>query len=183
AAIKNGESVDTSMGLTPNEGLLMGTRTGDVDAGAMLFVQSKEKLDLNETNTLINKKSGVLGISGISPDMRELEQAAEEGNHRAQLALDMFHYRIRKYIGAYAAAMGGVDIIILTGGIGENGDLSRAAICKGFEYLGLDLDKEKNKGIRGVEAVISKNNSKVTAVIIPTDEEIAIAEDTFRIVQ
>ncbi len=182
AAIKNGESVDTSMGLTPNEGLIMGSRTGDIDAGAMLYIQSKEKLDLNQTNTLINKKSGVLGISGISPDMRELEQAAEKGSHRAQLALDMFHYRIRKYIGAYAAAMGGVDIIVLTGGIGENADLSRAAICEGFEYLGLEFDNEKNKGVRGKETIISKDNSKVTAVIIPTDEEIAIATDTFGIV-
>ena len=181
AAIKHGKSVDTSMGLTPNEGLIMGTRTGDIDAGAVLFIQDKEKLDLNGMNKLINKESGVFGISGVSPDMRELENAAEKGNERAQLALDMFHYRIRKYIGAYAAAMGGVDLIVFTGGIGENADLSREAICRDFEFLGLEFDKSKNKGLRSKEALINADNSKVKVMVIPTDEEMAIAMETERI--
>ena len=182
AAIKHGKSVDTSMGLTPNEGLIMGTRTGDIDAGAVLFIQDKEKLDLNGMNKLINKESGVFGISGVSPDMRELENAAEKGNERAQLALDMFHYRIRKYIGAYAAVMGGVDLIVFTGGIGENADLSREAICRDFEFLGLEFDKSKNKGLRSKEALINADNSKVKVMVIPTDEEMAIAMETERIV-
>ena len=181
AAIKHGKSVDTSMGLTPNEGLIMGTRTGDIDAGAVLFIQDKEKLDLNGMNKLINKESGVFGISGVSPDMRELENAAEKGNQRAQLALDMFHYRIRKYIGAYAAAMGGVDLIVFTGGIGENADLSREAICKNFEFLGLEFDRSKNKGLRSKEALINTGSSKVKVMVVPTDEEMAIAMETERI--
>ncbi len=182
AAIKHGKSVDTSMGLTPNEGLIMGTRTGDIDAGAVLFIMDKEKLDLNGMNKLINKESGLLGISGVSPDMRELEEAAEKGNKRAQLALDMFHYRIRKYIGAYAAAMGGVDLIIFTGGIGENADTSREAICKDFEYMGLKFDKSKNKGLRSKEELINTDDSKVKVMVVPTDEEMAIAMETERIV-
>ena len=181
AAIKNGKSVDTSMGLTPNEGLIMGTRTGDIDAGALLHIANKEDLSIPDMNKLINKESGVLGISGISSDMRELEEEAAKGQQKAQLALDMFHYRIRKYIGAYAAVMGGVDIIVFTGGIGENGDISREAICKDFEYLGLEFDTEKNRGVRGKEMVISKEDSNVTAVIIPTNEELAIAMDTYAI--
>lgn len=180
-AIKNGESVDTSMGLTPNEGLIMGTRTGDIDAGALLFVAYKEDLSIDQMNKLINKESGVFGISGISPDMRELESAAANGNKRAQLALDMFHYRVRKYIGAYAATMGGVDIIVFAGGIGENGDDTRQAICSDFEYLGLEFDLVKNKGLRSKEAVISADDSKVTVMVIPTDEELAIAIDTFEL--
>ncbi len=181
AAIKNGKSVDTSMGLTPNEGLVMGTRMGDIDAGALLYIAAKEDLSIDQMNKLINKESGVLGISGISPDMRELEKAAEDGNERAQLALDMFHYRVRKYIGAYAAVMGGVDILVFTGGIGENADLSRSEICKDFEYLGLQFDESKNKGLRSKEEVISKPNSKVTVMVIPTDEEMAIAIDTYEL--
>ncbi len=182
AAVKNGKSVDTSMGMTPNEGLLMGTRLGDVDAGALLYVAEKENLSIPQMNKLINKESGVLGISGISSDMRELEIAAESGNRRAQLALDMFHYRVRKYIGAYAAVLGGVDILVFTGGIGENADLSREAICMDFEYLGLEFDSTKNKGLRSKEAIISKDQSKATAIVVPTDEEMAIAMDTFAIV-
>jgi acetate kinase len=181
AAIKNGESVDTSMGLTPNEGLIMGTRTGDIDAGALLHIANKEELSIPAMNKLINKQSGVLGISGISSDMRELEEAAEKGEKKAQLALDMFHYRARKYIGAYAAAMGGVDVIVFAGGIGENGDMTRETICKNFEYLGLEFDTTKNDGVRGKEVVISKEGSKVIAVIIPTDEELAIAMDTYEL--
>lgn len=182
-AIKNGESVDTSMGLTPIEGLIMGTRTGDIDAGALLFVADKENLSIDQMNKLINKESGVFGISGISPDMRELEKAATDGNVRAQLALDIFHYRARKYIGAYAAVMGGVDTIVFTGGIGENGDESRQIICKDFEYLGLDFDNAKNKGLRSKAALISKSDSKVKVVVMPTNEELAIALDTYDLVK
>jgi acetate kinase len=181
-AIKNGQSIETSMGLTPNEGLIMGTRLGDIDAGALLYVADKEKLSIAQTNALINKESGVLGISGISSDMRELEKAAATGNERAQLALDMFHHRIRKFVGAYAAVMGGMDILVFTGGIGENADLSRAAICKDFEFLGLNFDPVKNKGLRSEEAVISMDYSKVTVIVVPTDEEMAIAMDTYEIV-
>ena len=179
AAIRNGKSVDTSMGLTPNEGLIMGTRTGDVDAGALLYIADRKDLSIDQMNKLINKESGVLGISGISPDMRELEQAAEKGYDRAQLALDMFHYRVRKYIGAYAAAMGGVDIIVFAGGIGENGDQTREAICSGFEYLGLEFDANTNNGLRSKEAEISTQHSKVKVAVIPTNEELAIARDTY----
>lgn len=182
-AIKNGHSIETSMGLTPNEGLIMGTRLGDIDAGALLYVADKEKLSIPQSNALINKESGVLGISGISSDMRELEKAAAAGNDRAQLALDMFHHRIRKFVGAYAAVMGGMDILVFTGGIGENADLSRAAICKDFEFLGLNFDPVKNKGLRSKEAVISMDYSKVTVIVVPTDEEMAIAMDTYEIVR
>jgi acetate kinase len=171
------------MGLTPNEGLIMGTRLGDIDAGALLYIADKEKLSIPQTNALINKESGVLGISGISSDMRELEKAADAGNERAQLALDMFHHRIRKFIGAYAAVLGGMDILVFTGGIGENADLSRAAICKDFEYLGLNFDPDANNGLRSKEAVISTDYSKVTVMVVPTDEEMAIAMDTHEIVQ
>ncbi len=181
AAVKNGKSIDTSMGLTPNEGLIMGTRTGDIDAGALLFVAAKEDLSIDQMNKLINKESGVYGISGVSPDMRELENAAASGNERAQLALNMFHYRVRKYIGAYAATMGGVNVIVFAGGIGENGDETREAICSGFEYLGLKFDAAKNKGLRSKEAIISTDSSKVTVMVVPTDEELAIAIDTFEI--
>ncbi len=182
AAIDNGQSVDTSMGLTPVEGLIMGTRTGDVDPGVLLYIMEKEKISAHTANTLINKHSGVLGISGVSSDMREIEQAAEEGNERAQLAQDMFHYRVRKYIGAYSAAMEGVDVVVFTGGIGENGAESREEICKGFEYLGLNFDAEKNKSVRGTESVISKVDSKVKAIVVPTNEELVIARDTHELV-
>lgn len=183
AAIKNGQSVDTSMGLTPNEGLMMGTRCGDLDTGALLFIANKEGLSIEQTSDLLNKKSGVLGISGISPDMREIENAAEDGNERAQLALDMFHYRVRKYIGTYAAALNGVDIIVFTGGIGENAGLSREEVCKGLTYLGAKIDNTINEGLRGKEAVISTPDSKVKIVVIPTDEELMIARDTFELVK
>ncbi|MEZ5082358.1 MAG: acetate kinase [Bacteroidales bacterium] len=179
AAINNGNSVDTSMGLTPNEGLIMGTRTGDIDAGGLLFIADKEGLSNDQMNKLINKESGVLGISGISPDMRELEKEAANNNKYAQLALDMFHYRVRKYIGAYTAVMGGVDIIVFTGGIGENGDETRRAICSGFQYMGLEFDAKMNKGLRSKEALISTKNSRVAVVVIPTNEELAIAMDTY----
>ena len=182
AAIKNGKSVDTSMGLTPVEGLIMGTRTGDLDLGVLTYIMRREEIGITEANTLINKHSGILGITGISSDMREVEEAAEKGNWRASLGLDMYHYRIRKYIGAYAAAMGGVDILIFTGGIGENAYLTRSEFFKDFEYLGLKFDAEKNKGVRGKEKIISADNSKVTVIIVPTNEELVIARDTRDIV-
>ena len=177
-AVNKGESVDTSMGLTPVEGLIMGTRTGDLDLGVLIYIMQKEGIDSYVANTLINKHSGILGITGISSDMREVENAREEGNERAALALDMYHYRIRKYIGAYAAAMNGVDVVVFTGGVGENGPESREEICKGFEYMGLEFDKEKNDGKRGKELIFSKDSSKVIAMVVPTNEELVIASDT-----
>jgi len=183
AAIKNGKSVDTSMGLTPVEGLLMGTRTGDLDLGALLYIMKKKGLNTEDAINLINKKSGVLGISGISNDMRDIENAAwNEGNKRAQLALDMYIYRIKKYIGAYAAAMAGLDLLIFTGGVGENGPETREAVCKGFEFLGLFFDVERNNGIRGKLELISKHDSKVKVMVVPTNEELVIANDTVKIV-
>lgn len=181
-AIKDGKSLDTSMGLTPVEGLIMGTRSGDVDAGALTLIMEKEEIDFASLNTLLNKHSGVLGVSGISSDMREVESAAAEGDERAVLALKMYEYRVKKYIGAYAAAMGGVDILIFTGGIGENGSETRENICKDFEFLGIDFDKSINEGVRGKELVISKKNSKVTVMIVPTNEEFVIASETRDIV-
>lgn len=183
AAVKGGQSVDTSMGLTPVEGLIMGTRTGDLDLGVLLYIMQKEGIDAQTANTLINKHSGMLGITGVSSDMREIEDAMAEGNERAALGLEMYHYRIRKYIGAYAAAMGGFDTLVFTGGVGENGPESREEICKDFEYLGLEFDKEKNDGKRGKEVVISTDNSKVTTMVIPTNEELVIASDTQEIVK
>lgn len=182
AAVKNGKSVDTSMGLTPVEGLMMGTRTGDLDLGVMFYIMNKESLDVKAANKLVNKESGVLGISGVSSDMREVEEAEASGNERAKLALKMYNYRVKKYIGAYAAAMEGVDIIVFTGGIGENSPETREEVCKGFEFLGLDFDPSLNKGMRGKEVVISKSASKVTAIVVPTDEELVIAQDTFEII-
>ncbi len=183
AAIKNGKSIDTSMGLTPVEGLMMGTRSGDLDSGALLYIMKKMNLSLDEANDLINKKSGFLGISGISSDMRDVEDAAwNDGDKRAQLALDMYIYRIKKYIGAYAAALGGVDLIIFTGGVGENGPETREILCKGLEYLGISFDAEKNTGLRGKLEMITKHDSKVKVMVVPTNEELVIAHDTFRIV-
>jgi len=183
AAIDGGKSVDTSMGLTPVEGLIMGTRTGDLDIGVLIQVMQKEGIDSHVANTLVNKHSGMLGITGISSDMREIEEAQEKGDERAILGLNMYHYRIRKYIGAYSAAMNGVDIIVFTGGVGENGPESREEICKGFEYLGLDFDAEANAGKRGKEVEISKPGSKVKALVIPTNEELVIANDTELLVE
>jgi acetate kinase len=171
------------MGLTPVEGLIMGTRSGDVDAGALTLIMEKEEIDFASLNTLLNKHSGVLGISGISSDMREVESAAAEGDERATLALKMYEYRVKKYIGAYAAAMGGVDILIFTGGIGENGSETRENICRDFEFIGIDFDKAVNEGVRGKELVISKKNSKVTVMIVPTNEEFVIASETREIVE
>jgi acetate kinase len=182
-AIKNGKSVDTSMGLTPVEGLIMGTRSGDVDAGALTLIMEKEEIDFSSLNTLLNKHSGVLGISGISSDMREVESAAEEGDERAVLALKMYEYRVKKYIGAYAAAMGGADLLIFTGGIGENSSETRENICRDLEFIGLKFDRHKNEGVRSKELVISKKESKVTVMIVPTNEEFVIASETRDIVE
>jgi acetate kinase len=183
AAIKDGKSLDTSMGLTPVEGLIMGTRSGDVDAGALTLIMEKEEIDFSSLNTLLNKHSGMLGISGISSDMREVESAAEEGDKRAILALKMYEYRIKKYIGAYAAAMGGVDLLIFTGGIGENASEIRENVCKDLEYMGLEFDKQINNGVRSKELVISKKGSRVTVMIVPTNEEFVIATETREIAE
>ncbi|PKP03955.1 MAG: acetate kinase [Bacteroidetes bacterium HGW-Bacteroidetes-9] len=182
AAIKNGKSLDTSMGMTPIEGLMMGTRTGDLDIGAFIQIINKEEIDVPVANTLVNKHSGMLGVSGISSDMRDVEIAAEQGNKRAQVTLEMYYYRIRKYIGAYTAAMGGVDLIIFTGGVGENDSVTRYLTTKDMEYMGLEFDQEKNNGLRGKEAILSKENSKVTVMVVPTNEELVIALDTYDIV-
>ena len=181
AAVKNGKSIDTSMGLTPVEGLLMGTRCGDVDAGALAFIMDKEKLDAKGLSDLINKQSGVQGLSGISSDMREIEAAVAEGDKRAIMALNIYNYRIKKYIGAYAAAMGGCDILVWTGGVGENQWATRRVVCENMEFMGMKIDVEKNEGMRGEEMVISTPDSKVTIIVVPTDEEYMIASDTMDI--
>ena len=177
-----GKCVDTSMGLTPLEGLMMGTRSGDVDGGAVTFIMDKEGLAPSEMSNLLNKKSGVAGVTGVSSDMREVIAAAHEGNPRCRLALDMYAYRVKKYIGAYAAAMNGVDIILFTGGVGENQADMREAFCNGLDYLDVSLDKAKNNTVRGEEAIISTPDSKVTVCVIPTDEELMIAKDTMALV-
>lgn len=182
SAIKDGKCVDTSMGLTPLEGLMMGTRSGDIDAGAVTFIMEKEGLDASGISNLLNKKSGVMGIFKESSDMRDLEAAVAAGNPRAILAENMYFYRIKKYIGAYAAALGGVDIIVFTGGVGENQATARWGACEGLEYMGVKLDAEKNK-VRGEEKVISTDDSKVKVVVVPTDEELMIATDTLAILE
>ena len=182
-AIQNGKSVDTSMGLTPVEGLLMGTRCGDIDPGVLTFIMNKEGLDADKVSNLINKDSGVLGVSGVSSDMRELEAAVKEGNPRAILAMKMYGYRIKKYVGAYAAAMGGVDILVFTGGVGENQTSMRKAVCQDMEYLGIHLDNAVNDSIQGKEMVISTSESKITVIVVPTDEEYVIASDTQAILE
>ena len=182
AAIYGGKSVDTSMGMTPVEGLLMGTRSGDVDAGIISFIMEKENIGTQAISTLVNKHSGLLGVSGVSSDMRELRAAMDEGNERAILAFDMFVHRIKKYVGAYAAVLGGVDILMFTGGIGENAIAVREQVCKDMEYMGIKLDVEKNAKIQGEEAVVSAPDSKVIVMVVPTDEEYMIASDTMEIV-
>ena len=183
SAVKDGKSVDTSMGLTPLEGLMMGTRSGDIDAGAIPFIMDKLGLDTRGLSDLLNKKSGVAAISGISMDMREVDAAAHEGNERAILANTMYAYRIKKYIGAYAAAMGGVDVIAFAGGVGENQGNMREACLKGLEFLGVELNKELNAKMRGEECLLSTPESKVKVLLIPTDEELMIASDTYEIVK
>ncbi|MEL7600308.1 MAG: acetate kinase [Proteiniphilum sp.] len=180
-AIKNGKSVDTSMGMTPVEGLIMGTRSGDVDPGVISYIMEKEHMGTKGISTLLNKFSGVLGISGISSDMREIEAGIENGNKRAILAMNTYNYRIRKYVGSYAAVLGGVDILVFTGGVGENQAVTRSDVCKNMEFMGIELDEELNASVRAKEVVISKPSSKVKVVIIPTDEELTIAKDTVEI--
>jgi acetate kinase len=184
AAVKFGESVDTSMGFTPIEGLIMGTRSGDLDIGVLTYIMDKEEIGISQVGTLTNKQSGMLGITGISSDMREIEDAAyKDKNDRALLGLEMYHYRVKKYIGAYAAAMGGIDVLVFAGGVGENGPETREEVCKGLEFLGIDVDPDKNNGLRGKEAVISRDDARVKVMVVPTNEELVIAEDTMRIVQ
>ena len=183
AAVKDGKSIDTSMGLTPLAGLMMGTRSGDIDPGAIPFIMDKMGLDAHGLSDLLNKKSGVAVISGVSSDMREVKAAAEAGNKRAELANTMYFYRIKKYIGEYAAAMGGVDVIIFAGGVGENQADCRERVLEGLEFMGVELDKEVNAKTRGVEAVLSTPASKVKVLLIPTDEELMIASDTYEIVK
>lgn len=182
AAVKYGKVVDTSMGLTPLAGLMMGSRSGDIDPSAVTYLMDKLGKKPQEMADWLNKECGVLGITGLSSDMREIESAEREGNERAHLAMQMYNYRIKKYIGAYAAAMGGVDIIVWTAGVGENQIDTRMEACSGLEFLGIKMDAERNK-CRGVERVISADDSKVKVVLVPTDEEIVIARDTMKLVQ
>ncbi len=183
SAVDHGKCVDTSMGLTPLEGLMMGSRSGDVDPSAVIAIMKAEGFTPDEMANVLNKKSGVLGISGVSSDMREVEAAVEEGNERARLALDMYSYRIRKYIGAYAAAMGGVDTIIFTAGVGEHQWDVRQAAVSGLEFIGVRLDEAKNRANNGEEEIISTPDSRVKVVVVPTDEELLIASDTLALVK
>ena len=180
-AVKDGQSVDTSMGFTPLEGLLMGTRSGDIDAGAVSFLMDKEKLDTTGISNLLNKKSGLAGVSGVSSDMRDIDAAVADDNKRARLALQSYKYRILKYIGAYAAVLGGVDVLVFTGGVGENQIQLRRDVVGGLAYLGAEIDDARNN-VRGEDALISSDKSKVKVVVIPTDEEWMIASDTQRLV-
>jgi len=177
AAVNKGKSVDTSMGFTPLEGLVMGTRAGDMDPAIVTFLQEKEKLTSEQVNGMLNKKSGVLGISKLSSDFRDIEEAAEKGNENAKLALDVYNYRVKKYIGAYMAAMNGADAIVFTAGLGENSDVVREAICKDMDFLGIKIDTQKNK-VRGKLTDISAEGSRVKVLIVPTNEELMIARDT-----
>ena len=182
-AIENGKSIDTSMGFTPNEGIIMGTRSGSVDAGALTFLMDKYGMDTAKLNSVLNKESGFLGVSGVSSDSRDIEAAAGEGNGRARLTQKIFRYDVLKYIGAYAAAMNGVDLIIFTGGMGENDYISRAEICKRLTYLGVDFDEAVNDKLRGKNTILTKPGSKVKVAIIATNEELVIARDTMNIVK
>ena len=182
-AIENGKSIDTSMGFTPNEGIIMGTRSGSVDAGALTFLMDKYGMDTAKLNSVLNKESGFLGVSGVSSDSRDIEAAAGEGNGRALLTQKIFRYDVLKYIGAYAAAMNGVDLIIFTGGMGENDYISRAEICKKLTYLGVDFDEVVNDKLRGKNTILTKPGSKVKVAIIATNEELVIARDTMNIVK
>ena len=183
SAVKDGKSIDTSMGLTPLEGLMMGTRSGDVDPGAIPFIMEKLNIDAHGLSDLLNKKSGLAGVSGVSSDMRETKAAADSGNKNAELAINMYFYRIKKYIGAYAAAMGGVDAIVFAGGVGENQADCREETLAGLEFLGVELDHDLNKRMHGEECTLSTPASKVKVLLIPTDEELMIASDTYEIVK
>ena len=183
AAVKDGKCVDTSMGLTPLEGLMMGTRSGDIDAGAITFIMDKLNLDTKGVSDLLNKKSGLAGVSGLSNDFRDILAGIADGNERARIAKEMYTYRIKKYIGEYAAAMGGVDVILFTGGAGENQWEVRQGATAGLEFMGVKMDDEKNKACRATEAVISADDSRVKVCVIPTDEELMIAKDTLVLVK
>src|SRR6056297_166609 len=181
-AIRGGKSVDTSMGLTPLEGLAMGTRSGSIDPAIITFLMNKKNMSIQEVDELLNKKSGVLGISGVSNDFRDIEKAAEEGNERAKLALDKFYYIVRKYIASYTAAMGGIDVLVFTAGLGENSIGARKAICEDLEFLGIEIDDENNN-VRGKEQLISKEDKKVKVYVIPTNEELMIAREALEILE
>lgn len=183
AAIKNGQSIDTSMGFTPLEGLMMGTRCGDLDVGAVTYIMDKEMIGTQSASVLFNKHSGMLGVTGVSSDMREIEDAMKVNDPMAELGMQMYNYRIKKFIGSYVAAMGGVDILIFTGGIGENGEFTRAGVCEELDYMGIELDTTKNAGVRGKEMDISKDCAKVRIMVVPTNEELVIAQDTKEIVE
>ena len=182
-AIENGKSIDTSMGFTPVDGLIMGTRTGEIDPGVLLYLADKEELSVSGVNNMINKKSGVAGISQLSSDMRDLEIAANEGNPKALLALNMYAYKIKKFIGAYVAALNGLDLLLFTAGVGENDFNARKMICTGMEYMGIEIDPEINHGVKGRDLVISTPASKVKVMVVTTDEEFVIASDTKAIVE
>ncbi|WP_270171504.1 acetate kinase [Paenibacillus sp. SYP-B4298] len=182
-AIEGGQSVDTSMGLTPLEGLMMGTRSGDIDPAIVPFTMTKEELTLSEVNSMLNKHSGLMAISGLSSDMREIVQGMDDGDKNATLAFEMYVYRLRKYIGSYAAAMNGFDVLIFTAGVGENSDRLRAAVCEGLTFFGLELDEELNKQRSREARVISKPGSRIQVLVVPTNEELLIARDTYELVR
>lgn len=182
-AVKDGKSIDTSMGLTPTEGLMMGTRCGDVDPGALIFLMDKHNLSSKDMLNMVNKESGLAGVSGVSPDMREITAAAKQGNEKAILSLEMYEQRITKYVGAFAAEMGGVDIIVFTGGVGEHQSSTRANVCKPLRFMGVEIDDAANDANNGDEGIISTPNSAVKVVVIPTDEEYMIAKDTEAIIE
>ncbi len=183
SAVLNGKCVDTSMGLTPLEGLIMGTRSGDIDGGVLQYIANKEGKDINEVLNILNKKSGILGLSGVSSDFRDVYKAATEGEEQSKIALDAFSYRVAKYVGSYVAAMNGVDVIAFTAGVGENHSPVRANICQYFGYLGVELDADANENTKGVEGTISTANSKVKVMVIPTNEELKIAQETLALVK
>ena len=182
-AVLNGKSFDTSMGFSPLDGLVMGTRCGQVDASAITFIGEKEGMSYAELNTMMNKQSGVLGLTGISSDMRDIDRAYDEGNPRAILARDMYYNRIKKFVGEYAAEMGGVDLIVFTGGVGENSSEMRETVCSGLEFMGVKFDREANRGVRGVDKILSAPDSKVKVAVIATNEELVIATDTYNLVK
>ncbi len=182
-AIDKGESVDTSMGFTPVEGLIMGTRAGDLDIGVVTYLMEKENLGVETASTLFNKHSGMLGLTGISSDSRDILKAANEGNEQAKMAIEIYNYRIKKYIGSYIAAMNGCDILVFTGGVGENAVHTRKGVCTDLEWLGIEIDEKINSKIRGTEAIISSENSKIKVLVIPTNEELMIARDTLNFIK
>jgi len=182
AAIKGGKSLETSMGLTPLAGIPMGTRSGDIDPAVVKYIMERENISVDEVDTILNKKSGLLGISGVSPDCRDIEEAAASGNERAKLALDIFNYTVAQHVAKYAVTLGGIDAIVFTAGIGENAATTRKGVCDYLEFMGVKLNDEKNK-VRGEEIEISTPDSKIRVFIIPTNEELVIARDTKNLVQ